>query len=54
MNFLHDVCMVVSWGVVSLGSFFVLCWKVGVEWLLGYLGRFEGRFLGLFCLRLGV
>ena len=21
MNFIHDVCMVVNWGVVSLGSF---------------------------------
>ena len=21
MNFVHDVCMVVSWGVLSLGSF---------------------------------
>ncbi len=21
MNFIHDMCMVVSWGVVSLGSF---------------------------------
>ena len=21
INFIHDVCMVVSWGVVSLGSF---------------------------------
>ncbi len=42
-------------GCGVLRNFFcVLWWNVEVEWLLGYLERFGGRFLGLFYLRLGV
>ena len=50
MNFIHDVCMEVSWGVVSLGSFLEGRSRVDLR-----VSREVRRaVLGLFCLRLGV
>ncbi len=54
MYFVHDVCMVVDWGVVFLGSF--LCSVVEGRSRVALMVSREVRraVFGPFCLRLGV